>query len=154
MTSRRNNLGYNKRSPRIWRRSALSISDRECLSIACSSRASASAASADPRRQRCLGDRFERRPWSPVRKTLAPSFAKARAIAPPILELLSTVDWLLDKGGYEADLRSIREGIAKWPSGKGAAQRKQKLFDDRLLELALNRLKMAPAIRESAPLTA
>jgi hypothetical protein len=70
------------------------------------------------------------------------------------MELLSTVDWLLDKGGYEANLRSIREGIAKWPGGMGAAQRKQKLFDDRLLQLALNRLKMAPKIRESAPLTA
>lgn len=70
------------------------------------------------------------------------------------MELLSTVDWLLAEGGYEANLRSIREGLAKWPGGKGAAQRKQRLFDDRLLGLALSRLSMAPAIRESAPLTA
>jgi len=93
-----------------------------------------------------------------ARAYLRPLEATAKLIdgyeSPLGMELLSTVDWLLDKGGYEANLRSIREGISKWPGGKGAAQRKQKLFDDRLLELALNRLNMAPTIRESAPLTA
>ena len=93
---------------------------------------------------------------------------KARTYLPPLeattklidgyesplgMELLSTVDWLIHQGGYPDDLQSIREGIAKWPGGKGSAQRKQKLFDDRLLQLALNRLKMAPSIRQSAPPT-
>jgi len=68
------------------------------------------------------------------------------------MELLSTVDWLIHQGGYQANLQSIRKGIAKWPGGKESVQRKQKLFDDRLLQLALDRLKMAPSIRESAPL--
>jgi hypothetical protein len=68
------------------------------------------------------------------------------------MELLATVDWLVHQEGYSADLLSIREGIAHWPGGKKAIERKQHLFDDRLLELALNRLKMAPAIREAAPL--
>ncbi len=68
------------------------------------------------------------------------------------MELLATVDWLVHQEGYSADLPSIREGIAHWPGGKKAIERKQHLFDDRLLELALNRLKMAPAIREAAPL--
>jgi O-acetyl-ADP-ribose deacetylase (regulator of RNase III) len=92
---------------------------------------------------------------------------KARAYLPPLeaasklidgyesplgLELLSTVDWLIHEGGYPASLHSIREGLANWPGGKKASQRKQHLFDDRLIRLALDRLEMAPAIRESAPL--
>jgi O-acetyl-ADP-ribose deacetylase (regulator of RNase III) len=68
------------------------------------------------------------------------------------MELLATVDWLIHEGGYAIDLGSIREGIARWPGGKKSIQRKQHLFDDRLLQLALNRLKMAPSIREAAPL--
>jgi hypothetical protein len=31
-------------------------------------------------------------------------------------------------------------------------EQKQHIFDDRLLQLALSRLKMAPSIREAAPL--
>jgi O-acetyl-ADP-ribose deacetylase (regulator of RNase III) len=56
------------------------------------------------------------------------------------MELLATVDWLLDKGGYQPSLSSIKEGLSKWPGGDAAARRKQKLFDDRLIKLALNRL--------------
>jgi O-acetyl-ADP-ribose deacetylase (regulator of RNase III) len=88
-----------------------------------------------------------------ARAYLRPLEATAKLIdgyeSPLGMELLSTVDWLLNKEGCEPNLRSIREGIAKWPGGKGAAQRKQRLFDDRLLGLALNRLKMVPTIRET-----
>lgn len=68
------------------------------------------------------------------------------------MELLATVDWLVHKEGYAAELSSIRRGIARWPGGKKAVERKQHIFDDRLLEFALNRLKLAPAIRETVPL--
>jgi O-acetyl-ADP-ribose deacetylase (regulator of RNase III) len=68
------------------------------------------------------------------------------------MELLATVDWLIQKEGCSTDLPSIRQGIANWPGGENAVSRKQHIFDDRLLELALNRLKMAPSIREAAPL--
>jgi O-acetyl-ADP-ribose deacetylase (regulator of RNase III) len=66
------------------------------------------------------------------------------------MELLSTVDWLIEKDGYSPELRSIRQGISSWPGGKKAIQRKQHLFDDRLIELALNRLRRAASIRETA----
>lgn len=56
------------------------------------------------------------------------------------MELLATVDWLLSKGGRQPTLTSIREGLASWPGGRAAARRKQSLFDDRLLGLALERL--------------
>ena len=69
------------------------------------------------------------------------------------LELLSTVDWLIHEGGCRPDLNSIREGLASWPGGSKSAERKKRLFDDRLLQLALERLKMAPSIRAKAPLT-
>ncbi len=60
------------------------------------------------------------------------------------MELLSTVDWLLTEGGCNPDITSIKVGLAKWPGGEESARRKKGLFDDRLLQLALDRLKMPP----------
>jgi O-acetyl-ADP-ribose deacetylase (regulator of RNase III) len=57
------------------------------------------------------------------------------------MELLATVDWLLSVGRKSATLSSIREGLTSWPGGRAAAKRKQGLFDDRLLSLALERLQ-------------
>jgi O-acetyl-ADP-ribose deacetylase (regulator of RNase III) len=70
------------------------------------------------------------------------------------MELLATVDWLLLKG-TEATTPSIRAGLVQWPGGRAAGQRKRKLFDDRLLALAIERLqasdlRLASADRASA----
>ncbi len=59
------------------------------------------------------------------------------------MELLATVDWLLAKGQAEPTVLSIRNALAHWSGGKAAGIRKLKLFDDRLIGLAINRL--APA---------
>lgn len=56
------------------------------------------------------------------------------------MELLATVDWLLTKEGCRPEQASLREGLARWPGGRDAGQRKLRLFDDRLLQLALDRL--------------
>jgi O-acetyl-ADP-ribose deacetylase (regulator of RNase III) len=56
------------------------------------------------------------------------------------MELLATVDWLLHREGYQPTKEALREGLSKWPSGSEAAARKVKLFDDRLLDIALTRL--------------
>lgn len=56
------------------------------------------------------------------------------------MELLATVDWLIEQEGYSPDLESIRAGLAAWPAGEAAAQRKVRLFDDTMLELAIDRL--------------
>jgi O-acetyl-ADP-ribose deacetylase (regulator of RNase III) len=56
------------------------------------------------------------------------------------MELLATVDWLLSEKHVEPTLDGIRGGIAAWPASKAAANRKAKLFDDRMLLLALDRL--------------
>lgn len=57
------------------------------------------------------------------------------------MELLATVDWLLFKDGCKPDLDSIREGLIRWQGGADAGQRKLRLFDDRLLKLALDKLR-------------
>lgn len=56
------------------------------------------------------------------------------------MELLATIDWLLRKEAVKPEVNEIRAALAKWPGGKEAAARKQRLFDDRLLELGLKRL--------------
>jgi O-acetyl-ADP-ribose deacetylase (regulator of RNase III) len=68
------------------------------------------------------------------------------------MELLSTIDWLIQEGGYPAELRAIKEGLAKWPGGDESIRRKRKLFDNRMLELAISRLKESSSIRQHRPL--
>ena len=60
------------------------------------------------------------------------------------MELLSTVDWLIQCESCEPTLSGIREGLRRWPAGPQAAERKLRLFDDRLLRIALDRLESAP----------
>jgi hypothetical protein len=57
------------------------------------------------------------------------------------MEALATVDWLIVREGADATLAGIRSGIDAWPAGPAHAQRKQRVFSDRLLELALERLQ-------------
>jgi O-acetyl-ADP-ribose deacetylase (regulator of RNase III) len=56
------------------------------------------------------------------------------------MEALATVDWLIQTEGAEANLTSIRQGIRHWPAGSIHAQRKDKLFNDKLLTMTLERL--------------
>jgi O-acetyl-ADP-ribose deacetylase (regulator of RNase III) len=56
------------------------------------------------------------------------------------MELLATVDWLIDREHCEATVPAIRAGLALWPAGEEAAERKLRLLNDRLIGLALSRL--------------
>ncbi len=56
------------------------------------------------------------------------------------MELLATVDWLIEREHCSRSLAGIRDGLSRWPAGADAAERKQKLFNDRLIGLALERL--------------
>ena len=56
------------------------------------------------------------------------------------MELLATIDWLVQKDGIDADRDSIKTALKTWTSGEKSAERKQKLFEDRLVDLALERL--------------
>lgn len=56
------------------------------------------------------------------------------------MELLATVDWLLAREAVEPNIPALREGLSHWQGGQGAAARKARLFDDRALGIALERL--------------
>jgi len=57
------------------------------------------------------------------------------------MELLATVDWLLVKEGAEPNVTSVREGLRHWRGGQEAAQRKDRLFNDRSIAIALSQLR-------------
>lgn len=56
------------------------------------------------------------------------------------MELLATVDWLLDRERVAPTVPALREGVRHWRGGADAAARKDRLFDDRALGIALARL--------------
>jgi O-acetyl-ADP-ribose deacetylase (regulator of RNase III) len=56
------------------------------------------------------------------------------------MELLGTVDWLLDHDGVEATVAGVKAGLRSWLGGGDAAERKLRLFSDELIDLALARL--------------
>jgi len=57
------------------------------------------------------------------------------------MELLATVDWLFIRENVSPDLTSVRVGLRHWAGGAKAAARKDRLFDDRVLGIAIERLK-------------
>jgi hypothetical protein len=83
----------------------------------------------------------EARPYQPVMEkvdSLIDGFQ-----SPFGLELLATVDWLLQREKCEPTIEGIREGLANWKGPANAGERKQRLFNDKVLDLALGRLKEA-----------
>ncbi|MCK9194072.1 MAG: macro domain-containing protein [Nevskia sp.] len=56
------------------------------------------------------------------------------------MELLATVDWLLTNEGVASTVPAVREGLRRWRDDLDAAERKDRLFDDRALGIALERL--------------
>lgn len=61
------------------------------------------------------------------------------------MELLATVDWLLAREGVAPNVPALREGLRHWRGGPDAAARKDRLFDDRALGIALERLTQPAA---------
>jgi O-acetyl-ADP-ribose deacetylase (regulator of RNase III) len=59
------------------------------------------------------------------------------------MELLSTVDWLLTHEGVTPTVPAVRKGLECWPH-EGGAKRKSRLFDDRAIAIALDRLTNPP----------
>jgi O-acetyl-ADP-ribose deacetylase (regulator of RNase III) len=59
------------------------------------------------------------------------------------MELLATVDWLLTRDAIEPTVGAVREGLSRWPA-PGAGERKSRLFDDRSIAIALERLQNSP----------
>jgi O-acetyl-ADP-ribose deacetylase (regulator of RNase III)/predicted small lipoprotein YifL len=57
------------------------------------------------------------------------------------MEALATVDWLLAKQKAKPDVTDVRHALERWPGGEAAAERKQRLFSDKLLHASVDRLK-------------
>ncbi|MGQ0484867.1 MAG: type II toxin-antitoxin system antitoxin DNA ADP-ribosyl glycohydrolase DarG [Hyphomicrobiales bacterium] len=68
------------------------------------------------------------------------------------MELLATVDWLIDRQEVKPTTPAVKTSLLKWPGGTESAKRKLRLFEDRLIELALQRLAtLSAAMGENAP---
>jgi hypothetical protein len=67
------------------------------------------------------------------------------------MELLATVDWLLAREGVPPTVPALREGLHRWRGGPNAAERKNRLFDDRALGIALARLGTLAAHSPTTP---
>jgi O-acetyl-ADP-ribose deacetylase (regulator of RNase III) len=59
------------------------------------------------------------------------------------MELLATVDWLVAESGAVPTVTGVRDALGRWPAGERSAQRKRRMFDDHLLDVALSRLREA-----------
>lgn len=65
--------------------------------------------------------------------------------SPHGMELLATVDWLLQREGCEATVPGIQAGLRQWPAAEpSAGERKARLFDERAIGIALERLRSEP----------
>jgi O-acetyl-ADP-ribose deacetylase (regulator of RNase III) len=62
------------------------------------------------------------------------------------MELLATVDWLLTKEGVAPKVSAVREGLRHWHGDPAAAMRKDRMFDDRAVGIALERLAPGAAV--------
>jgi O-acetyl-ADP-ribose deacetylase (regulator of RNase III) len=62
------------------------------------------------------------------------------------MELLASVDWLLCRERVLPNVPALLDGLAQWPAeqAQGAGQRKRRLFDARVVGIALERLLASP----------
>ena len=57
-----------------------------------------------------------------------------------LAERYKALDWLIEKEHREATITGIRAGLREWRAGPAAAERKLRLFNDRLIGLAIDQL--------------
>lgn len=56
------------------------------------------------------------------------------------MELLATVDWMIERENIAPQVIELQRGLARWPGGTDAGMRKAAIFDDRSLAIALTRV--------------
>jgi O-acetyl-ADP-ribose deacetylase (regulator of RNase III) len=88
---------------------------------------------------------------SPEARTFRPALEKTSELidgfeSPLGMELLSTVDWLVNEAAVAPNVGAVRERLARWPGGKKAGERKLRLFEHRTIEIALSSLADAGLI--------
>jgi len=62
------------------------------------------------------------------------------------MELLATIDWLIERMRVAPVVGEIRSALGHWPAGREAAERKLRLFDERSIDLALKQLALTIAV--------
>lgn len=62
------------------------------------------------------------------------------------MELLATVDWLVEHGSPPT-VAGVKDGLSAWTAGADAARRKLSMFDERTIGVALTQLAAWPASR-------
>ncbi len=62
------------------------------------------------------------------------------------MELLATVDWLVQHDGVEPETHAVRAALHKWPGDQKARERKVRLFDERVISIALQTLEDSEAL--------
>ena len=70
------------------------------------------------------------------------------------MELLATVDWLIQEEGVDPTIAGVLEGLRNWPAGAKAAERKVRILDRRLVNVALHQLSQVEeksSVRRLAP---
>jgi hypothetical protein len=67
------------------------------------------------------------------------------------MELLATIDWLIQNDGVAADRESIKTALKTWTGGETSAARKLKPFEDQRPHF-VNSL-LFPSVRRTAPLS-
>ena len=59
------------------------------------------------------------------------------------MELLATVDWMMQHDEVSPTVDGMIEGLRNWTGGEKAGERKLKIFDERLISIALQQLENA-----------
>jgi len=97
----------------------------------------------DEERRRRLDLYLQQEASEPLRKILDLTAKRIDGFESPMgMELLATVDWLIEKEHRAATVGGIRAGLQEWPAGPAAAERKLRLFNDRLIGLAIDQLAL------------
>ena len=59
------------------------------------------------------------------------------------MELLATVDWMILNDGIDPNVEGVMAGLRSWAGGASAGRRKLRIFDERLVSIALKQLDAA-----------
>ncbi|MGH2342784.1 type II toxin-antitoxin system antitoxin DNA ADP-ribosyl glycohydrolase DarG [Segnochrobactraceae bacterium EtOH-i3] len=62
------------------------------------------------------------------------------------MELLATIDWMIERQNTSPTTTDIINGLHSWPAGEEAGQRKIRLFKEHLVEIALAQIEKSTAV--------
>jgi O-acetyl-ADP-ribose deacetylase (regulator of RNase III) len=91
---------------------------------------------------------------TPEAKTYGAALAQTSRLidgfeSPLSMELLATIDWLVHHQGVKPSADAIKSRLKTWPGGKSAGLRKLTLFEDRMIQIAIEALTEADLIEST-----